>query len=259
MKRDKPPSSDPISGRPQPRQSEILERERDSATLALLVGIVVVSNIVSNRVIPTSWYVLWNSLVAAAMVFIALRVDRLSLEDLGLGRANLKRGLRWGLVLAGAVLVAYLIGLAIPQTREFFRDDRASLTGWDVLYKMFVAVPFGTVLLEEVGFRGVVPAVFGHRMSRNWAIGWSSVLFGLWHILPAAHVNQTNAALRGSLGNDAGQVLAITLAVVATALVGVFFCWLRFRSQSLLTPIILHISTNSLAYLIAWVVLKRSH
>ena len=232
------------------------EFERDWKTMAGVVALVVCSNVMSNRVLPSWLYVLWNAGVAVVLVVIALRVDRLSLSDVGLGRSQLRLGLRWGGTLAACVAVVYAVGLAVPTTRELFRDKRADGTGWDTLYMAFVSVPFGTVLLEEVAFRGVLPAVFTHRMSRRAAIACSSLLFGLWHLLPAANINRTNAVLNESLSGASGQVIAIAGAVLSTAAVGVFFCWLRYRSNSLLTPILLHISTNSLAYVGAHFVLR---
>lgn len=233
------------------------ELERDWRTVAAVVTLVVVSNVMSNRVLPSAWYIAWNLGVTVALVTIALRVDRLRLVDLGLARDDLGSGFRWGGLLAAGVAIAYAVGLAIPSTRELFRDDRANGTGWHTLYRAFIAVPFGTVVLEEVAFRGVLPAVFTHRVSRRAAIGWSSLLFGLWHLLPAAHINRTNAALRDSLSGPVGQALAVAGAVLSTAVVGVFFCWLRDRSRSLVTPILLHISTNSLAYLGAHLALQQ--
>ena len=46
----------------------------------------------------------------------------------------------------GIVLAVYLVGLAIPQTRELFEDERVrgqSLA--ETLYDAFVRVPLGTV------------------------------------------------------------------------------------------------------------------
>ena len=45
-------------------------------------------------------------------------------------------------------------------------------------------MPFGTVLLEEVGFRGALHGLLG-RATAGTATAVSSALFGLWHVLPA--------------------------------------------------------------------------
>jgi uncharacterized protein len=54
------------------------------------------------------------------------------------------------------------------------------------------------------------------------------------------------------------HLLSIVLAVTATALAGVVFCWLRLRTRSLAAPAVLHLAGNSLAYLIAWIVLRST-
>ena len=236
--------------------AELEAIERDWSTVAIVIGVLVISNVMTNRVLPGWAYVVWNVSVAAALTVVARRVDRVSWRDLGLDRRDLRSGLRWGSLCVVVIAAIYGIGLAIPSTRHLFEDSRASGDGWSTLYRSAVAVPFGTVLLEEVAFRGVLPAVFGHRVSRRGAIAWSSVLFGIWHVLPSWNLNRANPVARDFLGGSVGRAIAVGSSVVATAVVGVLFCWLRDRSRSLLAPVMLHVSINSLAYLGAWLVLR---
>lgn len=214
------------------------------------VSVLVVSNYVSNRVLPRAWYVPWNTAVSLGMVALAVLWDRQSWRDIG--AAEWRRGLRWGSAMAAGTAVVYLVGLAIPATRELFDDDRAQRDLARLLLDAFVAVPLGTVLLEEVAFRGVLPAVFEKRWGPRVAVGGSAALFGLWHVLPSWTVGSANAAVRGLLPGIGGRLLTVAGAVTGTAAVGVGFSWLRRRSGSLLAPMVLHTSTNSLAYLIAW-------
>lgn len=39
-------------------------------------------------------------------------------------------------------------------------------------------------MLEEVAFRGVLFGLLHQRQRAAWALGISSVLFGLWHVFP---------------------------------------------------------------------------
>ena len=105
-------------------------------------------NVASNRLIAHRWYVPFA--VASALVTLAFArlVDRRTWDDLGLARANLRRGAAWGGALIGVVLVAYLIGIFIPGTRDLFRDERVH--GWSfgrTLDAVFIRVPLGTVLV----------------------------------------------------------------------------------------------------------------
>jgi len=43
---------------------------------------------------------------------------------------------------------------------------------------------------------------------------------------------------------------------VATFAAGLAFCWLRIRSGSLLAPAMAHLATNSVALVVAWLVLN---
>ena len=65
-----------------------------------------------------------------------------------------------------------------------------------------------------------------------------------------------NSAVGGVADTDAGLALAIVGGVLGTWLVGYLFCWLRFRANSLLAPILFHTATNSFAYLGAVVAVR---
>lgn len=222
------------------------------ATAAPAVTAVVVlaaANVMSNRVLPRSWYVPWNMAVALGLTVLAMGWDRRSPHEVGF--AEWRKGLRWGAGTAGGVTALYLCGLALPATRELFDDERASEELRGLLFDAFVAVPLGTVLLEEVAFRGVVPALFESRWGSKAGVGGAAALFGLWHVLPSWTLSSANAGLRTRFDGPGGRLLTVAGSVLATTAVGVGFSWLRRRSGSLLAPVILHTSTNSLGYLLA--------
>jgi len=54
------------------------------------------------------------------------------------------------------VAVVFAVGAALPQTRDAFRDARYHLDWQHALLTAFVLIPLGTVLFEEVAFRGVL-------------------------------------------------------------------------------------------------------
>ena len=117
---------------------------------------------------------------------------------------------------------------------------------------VFVRIPLGTVLLEEVAFRGALPAVFAKQMSTFRAVVIASALFGLWHVLPSLGGGAANAAIADVVGGDAaGTALRVAVTVVSASVAGVVLCWLRLRSGSLLAPILAHWTVNGLGVIVA--------
>jgi membrane protease YdiL (CAAX protease family) len=57
---------------------------------------------------------------------------------------------------------------------------------------------------------------------------------------------------RDTLPDGIGQATAILGGVLTTAVAGMFFSWMRNRSDSIVAPATLHTTTNSVGYLLAW-------
>lgn len=221
----------------------------------MVLGLVVV-NVASNEVVPKPAYV--PLAVASSVVALAFArvVDGLGWEALGFGRRHLAKGLRWGAAVAGVVFVVLAVGALVPATRELYEDRRVlSMSAREAAHAAFVRVPLGTVLLEEVVFRGVLPAMFALRMSRWRAIGAAALLFGLWHVLPSLDMGTVNPVAEDAVGSVPPAVVA-AVSVVSTAAVGVWFSFLRERTGSLAAPMIAHWSSNALGYLFAYAVIN---
>ena len=234
------------------RLSSVVERRAPPSfwPVGLTVAVLIVSNVVSNRLLPSWAYVPWNATVALLLIVLARRVDHLLRIDLGI--ANVGHGLKIGMLLMAAVLTVYLVSWAMPATHGLFKDRRVGERSQAaMLYEVFIRIPLGTVLLEEVAFRGVLLGQLGSRL--HWRVGLlvSSLLFGLWHVLPAWAINTVNPVLRSS---GVGRPLAILGAVLGTTIAGLFMGWVRIRARSLLAPVMLHIATNSFGFAIAWLV-----
>lgn len=228
----------------------------DARTVWICVGVLVAYNVVANLLLPPPLYVPANLAVAAALVWDARR-GGLSWAELGMDPARVRDGLRVG----GAVLlvVAVIIGLGalLPATREFFADARAgdaSVAG--LLYQTLVRIPLGTVVLEEIAFRGVFLGLLRRHRSTPIAVMWSSLLFGLWHVIPGFGAAQANRIVSEVSGNGAGRAVAVVAAVLSTAVAGVVFCWVRLRADSVVAPMLAHVATNSIAFAVAWWVLR---
>jgi len=190
-------------------------------------------------------------IVALALVLLARRAG-LTWHDLGLSKRTLLPGLKYAIGAIGAVAFVYAIGVALPLTRPAFNDMRYHLHLSAALMTAFIVVPLGTVLLEEVAFRGVLLGLVNRHRGATWASITSSVLFGMWHILPSLRLNHANQAVGAVLGTGlTGRVLAVAGVVAFTALAGVLLCELRRRSGSLLASAALHWATNGMGLLVA--------
>jgi membrane protease YdiL (CAAX protease family) len=130
-----------------------------------------------------------------------------------------------------------------------FLDARAAGPLSTALFAAFVRIPLGTVVLEEVAFRGVLPALVSGSWWRATLV--SSALFGLWHVLPAAGLASANAAVGATFGGW-GAAGPAGLAVLSAFVAGVLMCGLRRWSGHLVTPMLAHLATNSLGVLFAW-------
>jgi len=182
--------------------------------------------------------------LAAAFLLGVGRAAGLTWEQLGLGPGSLARGARWGGLCAGIVVAGFAAVLAVPPAHRFLRDVRYRLGIRSALATAFLAVPLGTVLFEEVAFRGVLWGLVEDAEGPVWATAATSLLFGAWHVLPALDLARTNTALAGS-GSRAKVAVTVLGTVAFTAAAGVLFAELRRRSGSLVAPILLHWATNA--------------
>jgi membrane protease YdiL (CAAX protease family) len=173
--------------------------------------------------------------IAAVLVFVARRAG-LSWDDLGLARRALRRGAMWAGIAVVVVAAVLVTGVALPGLRSAFLDARYHLDLGSALITALLVVPLSTILLEEIAFRGVLFGLLHHRRRTASAFGVSSVLFGLWHLLPSLPTDRF------------GQVAVV---VVVTGLLGLLLCELRRRSGSLLAAIGGHWAANGLGVLLA--------
>ena len=243
---------------------------RPAVALPAVVLLLVAANLLNNWLLPRAYVA--TCVAAAGVALLLARWDGCSWSELGLGRlprrqgdcgggddtllwrrphrASLRPGLRWSLAVAAVVLLCYGVAAWLPPARPAFLDARtAGLSGGEVLVRCLVRIPLGTALLEEVGFRGVLYAMLARRHGVRTAVLVSSLLFGLWHVLPSLGLHLDNAAVRDLVGSSRlGAVASVAGAVAGTALARVAFCELRRRSGSLLAPFVLHWATGAVGW-----------
>jgi uncharacterized protein len=205
------------------------------------------NNVIGAQPWHHRWYTPANA-AAAGLALAAARASGLTAAELGLGRGAWRPG-RLGSALAAGTVAAYVTAAVLPRTRPLLNDKRVTnLDPLGLLYQVTYRIPVGTVLWEEVVFRGVLQAALRRVMPGPAAIAVAGGVFGLWHIRP------TVGALRiNGLADDRGRTAARVVAVVAaTTAGGVLFSSLRARSGSLAAPVLLHLATNCVGPVVAW-------
>lgn len=218
--------------------------------VAAVVGVMVVVAAAGRFGPPRT--VLVTGPVGAVGLLVLARSTGLSAAEVGLGRASWRRGAAYAAVCLGAVAAVYAVAALLPATRTAFMDERYRGGMATALRTAFVVIPLGTILFEEVAFRGVLWGLLNGQAGPARATLVSSGLFGLWHVLPSLRLNRVNPAVAELVGSGpGGQALAVIGAVVFTAAAGVLLCELRRRSGSLLAPIGLHWAVNGLGVLVA--------
>jgi membrane protease YdiL (CAAX protease family) len=204
------------------------------------------NNLLAPRLSPAG-YTAVNATATAALV-AAARAAGLSWPELGLDPRRLAAGARSGAVLAAPLAVGYGAGLALPPVRPLLGDARvAGLSGRRIAADVLVRIPVGTVLWEEVAFRGVLQAALGRLVRPRTGTAPAAALFGLWHVAP------TLAALQAKdpAASPRTRWFAGLVGCTGTAAVGALFSSLRRRSGSLAAPAVLHLAANTLGLLAA--------
>lgn len=201
--------------------------------LVAVVAVLVVHNLVTNLWARDRWYVRLNLATAGLLVVLAGRAD-----------VGLSPGRRvWPGLAAAAVVLTVIVGLAVARrTRTLLADRRmAGVDGRGTAWRALVRIPMGTVVLEEVAFRGVLPAVSTPLTA--------AALFGLWHVLPTARALDVNGRRRSPV--------ALAAAVAVTAAAGMVLESLRMATGGLLAPALVHTAANSGATVAAYWVMRR--
>ncbi len=87
---------------------------------------------------------------------------------------------------ATIVVVVIGLGLLVPALESFFQDDGvAADSDIDRWFVPLVRIPLGTAVFEEILFRSVFFAFVVRLRDVRTGIIATSIVFGLWHIVPA--------------------------------------------------------------------------
>lgn len=184
----------------------------------------------------------------AAMVTVA-RLLGLTWHDLGIGRGTWGAGLRWGgAAIAVAVLGYGAVLVVAPHLLE--NPQLAGASPGALLLRGLVLIPLGTVLAEELAFRGVLQGHTVRSLSARVALSVTAVAFGLWHLTVA--MGPSAVPLPPTL-----QWTSALAVIAVTVVGGLALGWLRHRTGSVLAPIGLHLGTNAVGLVAAGVALAH--
>jgi len=215
----------------------------------VVIVVLVLTNLVAHFTTP------WASVAtvpAAAVGLVALlRFNGLGWAELGLGRDHWKSGVAYALAAMALVVTVIAVGVLLPLTRPMFMNNHyATISG--ALVASMIIIPLQTVIPEELAFRGVLHGALNRAWGFRGVALAGSLMFGLWHIATSLGLTSSNVGFTRLFGGGVvGMLAGVTLAVIATAVAGFVFSWLRRRSGSLIAPIALHWSLNGLGALAA--------
>lgn len=225
-------------------------RLRRSVAAAAALGVLAVTNVATYRSQSRGASTTVTSAATLALLGIA-RAAGLQAADLGLTPGSAGPGVARGAVCSAPLLAIPTALLAHPKTRHLLDDDRNATTALPKLARTVLwHIPVGTVLFEEVAFRGVLPALFTRgSVLRGDAL--SAALFGLWHYFSAHDLKGSNPSV-ARLSERRGVPDPVWLIVVATGLVGGGFSAARRSGDHLLAPALIHLTINITATLVPW-------
>ncbi len=222
-------------------------------TVGAIVGVLItmVGFQALTRGVEGAPYIVAGLATTGGIALVAWR-HHLSAAEIGLGRATWVTGALWSVGIVLVVGTAIGIVGGIPRAHHLFADDRVTdVSGPVTARKVLLDIPFGTVLIEEFAFRGVMLALVTTLAGTPWAIAVTSVLFGLWHVGPALEMHASHNSTNGSAWPTVLSTVAFT------GLSGVGFAALRLFTGSLFPPSALHWAANGSGVVVGWFVHRR--
>ncbi|MDT7741469.1 MAG: protease family protein [Actinomycetota bacterium] len=232
------------SGPPAPGTVAGARRMPATVVLSAVVVVVAAGLVAWNNLLvpalPADPVVRMIANVAGVLVLVlAARAGGLSWRDLGLCPTTWASGLRWGGAAVGVVALGYAVAFLLPATRPLLDNPgvEASPTSAVVL-RALLLIPVGTVLCEELAFRGVLHGLTERAWAGRWWAGRGAVVavasaFAVWHLAGAV------AAPAGGI-----PVLGVLTVLLVTAIGGVVMSVVRRHTGSIFASIGIHLGTN---------------
>jgi membrane protease YdiL (CAAX protease family) len=206
---------------------------------------------------PERFFLRLNPLV------IALMLAYTKWRPGGLGAVGL-HGKSLGKSMAGGVALG--AALAVPPLVFFYKPilldtpleygPIVSLSRRELLNELFVRLPVGVAVLEELGFRGLLYAALRRELPPAPSIALSAAAFAGWHFaVTATSAEQSNlndVARLPSFLRPYVQPIAVLGGMLTTGVAGVGFALLRERTGNLAGPMVAHWLVDSVMVVALW-------
>jgi len=213
--------------------------------ILLVLAFMVVYNVTAHNLLRDNHQLGFALAMTALVLLIGYNAIGLTSSDFGF--SNPLKGFLIGGFFALFLSLLIVFGSKFKKTKSFFSDTRVlNIKPQKLLRKTLIDIPFATVLFEELLFRGLILGFLLTQTTQLYALIGSSVLFGIWHILPALDFAKTNDKAKGF------PLLTIVGTVIFTGLTGMVFGWLRIESGSIIAPMLIHFASNSGSYTASW-------
>jgi membrane protease YdiL (CAAX protease family) len=193
----------------------------------------------------TRLYVGLNVIVLLVVCSCAYKFWGFRMADAGIRRGGLWTSLGYGICLVAIIIIPLFIGLwmlpRIGVSLPAIRLDEMAQEG--LVSRLLIRIPLGTAIFEEMLFRGIFLGLLLKELRPQGALLSSSLMFGVWHIVPALKVMFRNFGVSSVLPGTGMFILGILGAVIA----GYFFGWVRIRTNNIIGPVIAHLLINDIA------------
>jgi membrane protease YdiL (CAAX protease family) len=196
------------------------------------------------------------ALMGVTLVALSVAISRragLDLAAMGLRSTAWPRGALMGVASGAAIALAGIAGMQLASLiigAPVVYDPLRDVTQADLVRHILFFLPLGTVLPEEVAFRGTLVGLLRRGGVRAALLG-SAAAFALWHAAVAVvTVGETTVAAPSPWFLPA---IAGALAVVFMG--GVVLAWLRLWTGTLATTIAAHWAFNATLLFGLWATL----
>lgn len=212
----------------------------------VLIVLILLYGTVLARLVPIKYHLFLNIGISLVAIMLGLAFG-MTYTDMGVSIHHILSGIFVAIFATLFIVLGTLTISIIPPLRHYFLGgDLAKASGKLIAYEAAIRIPFGTALVEEILFRGVLFGLFMIHYNSLTAIVASSVIFGLWHIFPTINSLERNKVMAQKMkGQKRRKTGAVMGTVLITGTAGLVFAWLRLIAGSIIAPWLVHWSINA--------------
>lgn len=218
----------------------------------LLIALILIYGILLTKIVPRRAHISINLFATISVIGLGLLLG-LSPKEMGLTVAGASNMILVTILVSVAIFIGTFLLSKIPFLRQFFLGESfAEAKKRTIFYEAGFRIPFGTALIEETLFRGVLLGVLLQTHSTLQAVLIAAIVFGIWHIAPTTNSLEENTAVQQALKQNKYRKFSSVLGVVlVTTIAGIFFGWLRVVTGTIITTWLIHWTINSSGTVVA--------